>query len=178
MTNGQASIITAGATVIQASTAIIMLIVACITTYLAKQQSKSMQIQINLNLYEKRFKIYNSLNILITSVLKVPLPKDELEVQKFIDQIGNCLHIFGRDSAEKIFLIDDELKIYINYIENEVKKYCSVVANKAPSESGAECIYWLDEVTIKKQHLLSLLDEVPKKFKKCLDFKKINNKTN
>lgn len=176
MSSEQATIVTALATIIQIITTIV---IAAITIRLTRQQNKSISVQINLNLYEKRFKIYSSLEVLINSILRISLPKEgDLEVQRFTLQISDYLQTFRKDSGERIFLIDDELNEYINSIENKIKEFSTKVSNTLPPSSRSEYIHWYDRLTKEKNEFFPLLDEVPQKFKNCLDFKKINNITN
>ena len=136
-------------------------------------QTKMMQTQINLSLYKKRFDIYVSLIILLESVLYVSLPKDIADTQRFIEEITKALQVYWKNSREKMFLIDDDLNEYINSVEDKIRNYVQTVTVNLPPDLGPEYGPWFAKNTSQKNEFLRILDEVPKKFKKCLDFKEI-----
>jgi hypothetical protein len=161
--------------VVQAVMAVLMGIVAYSARSLAKQQNNNMLIQINLDLYEKRFKIYTSLTKLIDSTLSLQLPKDTMDLTRFINQGAENLKTFWQESKERTFLIDDELNDYINYVEKKVQVYLTTIASNPPPKDGAEFVAWLTKMQREEMAFLKLYEEIPQKFKKCLDFRKIHN---
>ncbi|MFL0196990.1 hypothetical protein ACJDU8_15695 [Clostridium sp. WILCCON 0269] len=168
MSNDQATV---WATIVQAIMAVIMLFV---TMYLGIRQNKSIKRQINLSLYEKRFKIYNAIKVLICSVQHVDLPKSRDEqFGEFANKIGECLQVFWKDSSERTFLIGDKLNKYVNSIEKKISDYSKLIANNPPPEGGPEYMLWFEKINKERSSLIFLIDEVTENFKICLDFKKI-----
>lgn len=169
----QATIEATSAMIVQAWADVFMVILAFVTTYVVIQQNRSVKVRINLALYDKRFKIYNTIELLINSVVNVSPPQNEADVQRFSDEIGAFLQIFRDDSKERIFLIDDDLNMYINSIDEKISNFSKMIVNNLRPNIGSEYVFWYNNVMEEKNSFIHVLNELPDKFKSCLDFKKI-----
>jgi len=152
----QATIASSWATIVQAISAVIMLIITLGLAYLAWQQNMRAQTQINLALYERRFKIYNSSTILINSIMTVSLPKNEADNKRFIDEIGKHLQIFWIDSREKVFILDDDLNEYVDSIEKRIKEFCVTMVSNPHSFYEPEFLIWQNNIKVNNS-LLNLI---------------------
>ncbi len=176
MDNNQASVIVGG---VQAIFSGVMLYFTCRLTEFSRQQAENtrmqthnMQTPINLSMYEKRFKVYRSIIVLINSTVELPIPQNETDWVKFVDDISNNLKTYWRDSREKIFLLDTDLNEYMKSIEEQIRKYAKTGYPKELN-SYEEYAMWSEKINDEQSKLVFLSDDVTEKFKKCLDFKNI-----
>lgn len=173
MDDKQAAIVTAQATKVQAVSAIIMLIVTIGLAYLSMLQTQTIQTQINLSLYERRFKIYAALVTLINSILDVELPKQGENIKRFNDDVVSCLQKFWRDSNERAFLLDDNLNQYIESVTKRIREYFTTINKGVIPIYDNEYNLWLADAHQEQAKILSISNEPMEKFKEYLDFRKI-----
>jgi hypothetical protein len=147
--------------------AIAALIMICVTISIHFHQSKIeaeeeklMVCQINLSLYEKRYKIYDAtINILDNFGHKdIKTPESPNHWHAYHERIDTAVNEFSFKTREKNFLFDDVLVRYINDIATMINKlkYCKS-----------------EELHETRQHICATFDQVNERFEPYLDFKKI-----
>lgn len=155
------------ATGISAIGTIVQAIVACLLLYITRQQrdisnnqTKILQAQINIALYERRFVIYQSLMTLISTSLRSGALANE------------DLTEFWRSSKEAKFLVDEEINLYIHEVQSRANKFVSL-CNTEPRTSGPELEEWLTKIGKEKEFFEKAIDETTKRFEKYLGFKQV-----
>lgn len=153
--------------------AVISAFAALVAAWCSYKQNNNLQLQINLSLYDRRFKIYTNLMKLIYSVASVELPIDSSNQVRFVNEISNSLQLFWRESKEKDFLLDDELNEYIKSVESKIRDFLKKATEKSPPEGG-QFAAWLSNMQSEQAIFLKVHSETHERFKKCLNFKNIS----
>ena len=126
------------------------------------QQSSILQAQNNLSLFEKRFKVYESLAGLVTTGLREG------------DISNDDLWTFSRNTHEAKFLFEDDLILYINSV---LERCVQIQATGFKMKNASDEKYkeLVDKHGEDMKYLIACMEEMPQRFEKYLSFKNIKN---
>jgi hypothetical protein len=137
-------------------------IIGLTVVYIAYQQHKTNRNKLRLDLYDRRFKLYNEIQSLLASIVQ----KGDVSN----DDLAGCL----RNTKEAVFLFKEDIPKYINELYKqacELQFLEKVIGNKVPGadrkkaiEKRAEIFGWFP-----KQ-----FGKCTEKFKKYLSFENID----
>ena len=154
--------------IIQAGIAFLALAFSVYNMY---QQKKSTQRQINLSLYEKRYKIYQDvIKLLDTVTHKYQLPavvSDPKNLYAYIQKVGQANCTFQYSSQEREFLLDTDTLQYIQSIIDAITHFCGIVEVEFENRNYNIAVAELNKLEQK------LNGEIKDHFQTYLDFKKI-----
>ena len=148
--------------IIGISQAVFPPIIGLAVVYIAYQQHKTNRNKLRLDLYDRRFKLYNEITSLLSSIVQ------RGDVSN--DDLMGCL----RNTKEAVFLFKEDIPKYINELytqATELQLLEKIIGNKIPDadikkaiEKRAEIFGWFP-----KQ-----FGECTEKFKKYLSFENVD----
>lgn len=129
---------------------------------IAAQQSSILQAQNNLSLFEKRFKVYESLaNLVAAGLREADISNDDFRT-------------FYQNTREAKFLFDDDLILYMNSVLKRCAQiHATVVKMKNTSDEKYKEL--VDKHGEDMKYLIACMEEMPQRFEKYLSFKNIKN---
>ena len=127
---------------------------------IAAQQSSILQAQNNLSLFEKRFKVYESLaNLVAAGLRQADISYDDLRT-------------FFQNTREAKFLFEEDLILYIN----SVLERCAQIhatSVKMKNTSDEKYMELVDQHGKDMEYLIACMEEIPQRFEKYISFKHI-----
>ena len=127
---------------------------------IAAQQSSILQAQNNLSLFEKRFKVYESLaNLVAAGLREADISNDDFRT-------------FYQNTREAKFLFDDDLILYMNSVLKRCAQiHATVVKMKNTSDEKYKDL--VDKNGEDMEYLIACMEEMPQRFEKYISFKHI-----
>lgn len=144
-------------------------------TRLTEEQKEMTRRQINLSLYEKRYKIYKECQNLIRDFTMENIQFGEFDAtnswRDYQERVRNRCYEFSRETQEKEFLFDDDLVKIINDILDMVQDLHGLSGDvegreDLNSHDFSRLVNQVEKIKKERENLNS-------KFKSILDFKEI-----
>lgn len=169
-------------TLVQAGAAVITL---GIMVWLGYQQKAMTRRQLNLSLYEKRYKIYREIeDTLEKEFLFLKFPNQEganakhINFQEYVDPLYKKINNLKSSTRERTFLLDADVneiidktfQIVINIVTNIAEIYFS---REYDSDEKARGISQYNDANSERNKIIPLMDTIHKYFENVLDFKEI-----
>lgn len=153
---------------------------------LAERQNELVQKQVNLDLYERRFRLFDNLRVLLNSVAETEMPRDPRNLQNIngiYNKIIKLLEVYRKNKNKigSVFLLTDELNQWMESVVGEIGEYLTILRgeNIGVNQMDDATFYgkhfsrWNNDVMDKKNVLVHRAEEAAEKFKECLDFRNI-----
>ncbi|MDQ1341366.1 MAG: hypothetical protein QG567_2524, partial [Campylobacterota bacterium] len=105
----------------------LLILTSFIATYIAYQQYRTNRYKLMLDLFEKRYKVYDATRIFLT-IIKKDASFEIKDLQNFNEGI-----------LDSCFLFDDDISAYLNQIREDAVDMRT--ANKKPDEADRESEY-------------------------------------
>ena len=169
-------------TLVQAGAAVITL---GIMIWLGIRQNAMTRRQLNLSLYEKRYKIYREIeDTLEKEFLFLKFPNQEganakhINFQEYVDPLYKKINNLKSSTRERTFLLDADVneiidktfQIVINIVTNIAEIYFS---REYDSDEKARGISQYNDANSERNKIIPLMDTIHKYFENVLDFKEI-----
>lgn len=152
-----AAIVSAGAAIISLLVAFGALYVAASAKDIASKQNENLRLQVNLQLYEKRYKIYETVAEFIATILSEGLENSSIDTISLL-----------RKTKEARFLMGDDIADFLD----ELYKKCNSL-HAFVSVKHAETEEWYSKLDQYQEYLTNELNNLPNRFDKYLNFKNI-----
>jgi glycerol-3-phosphate cytidylyltransferase-like family protein len=158
ITGGDYVEVSAWATVAQAAVACVALYVAITAKNIASKQNENLRSQVNLQLYEKRYKIYETTAKFIATILSEGLENSTIDTISLM-----------RETKEARFLMGDDIT---DFLDELYKKCNSLHAFVSVKHTDTE--EWHSKLDQYRDYLTNELNKLPTRFDKYLNFQNIN----
>jgi len=169
-------------TLVQAGAAVITL---GIMVWLGYQQKAMTRRQLNLSLYEKRYKIYREIeDTLEKEFLFLKFPNQEeaniepVNSKKYVDSLYKKISNLKSSIRERTFLLDDDTNKIIDQsleeISNIITNIGMIYFDKEYNIKGKERVsVQYNDANLERSKVIALMDNIHKSFENVLDFKEI-----